>query len=250
MGVVAVTALASDCLQLQAAQAGFSAATSYAPSPMSQQGSSSGSSSAKEVEGTSEMWSAMWVCTTYEESAATALLGLQSCSTGWDSPCSTPDSVLDEDEDSMHEPSRLSRSASIGELPDEKIWGGRSPRDDYSTGGGYSYGSSPPSPSRSTSPIRRDGGLKRELSISSVGSFRPPDMRRSRFGRDGAPPAGTCRFRCRFPGCSKLYASTDAVRKHCRKRHGEWLKKLDIIATQERQLPKPALYCVWGDKCY
>ena len=28
----------------------------------------------------------------------------------------------------------------------------------------------------------------------------------------GAPPPGTSRFRCKFPGCRKLYASTDAVR--------------------------------------
>ncbi len=27
----------------------------------------------------------------------------------------------------------------------------------------------------------------------------------------GAPPPGSCRFQCRYPGCSKLYASTDAV---------------------------------------
>ena len=64
----------------------------------------------------------------------------------------------------------------------------------------------------------------------------------------GAPPPGTSRFRCKFPGCSKLYASTDAVRKHCRKRHLEWLRQIDRYSAHERGTPKPALYCVWGDE--
>jgi len=37
------------------------------------------------------------------------------------------------------------------------------------------------------------------------------------------------------------------VRKHCRKRHLEWLRKLDNLAAHDRQLPKPALYCEWGE---
>jgi len=69
---------------------------------------------------------------------------------------------------------------------------------------------------------------------------------RARNGKDGAPPPGSCRFQCRYPGCSKLYASTDAVRKHCRKRHFDWLRRLDQLAAHERQMPKPALYCRWG----
>lgn len=30
-------------------------------------------------------------------------------------------------------------------------------------------------------------------------------------------------YMCKYPGCEKQYASTDAVRKHCRLTHGEWL---------------------------
>jgi len=45
----------------------------------------------------------------------------------------------------------------------------------------------------------------------------------------GAPPPGTCRFQCKYPNCLKMYSSTDAVRKHCRKRHLEWLRKLDQV---------------------
>eukprot|EP00326_Haptolina_ericina_P022383 CAMPEP_0181196444 /NCGR_PEP_ID=MMETSP1096-20121128/15471_1 /TAXON_ID=156174 ORGANISM="Chrysochromulina ericina, Strain CCMP281" /NCGR_SAMPLE_ID=MMETSP1096 /ASSEMBLY_ACC=CAM_ASM_000453 /LENGTH=63 /DNA_ID=CAMNT_0023286209 /DNA_START=80 /DNA_END=268 /DNA_ORIENTATION=+ len=28
---------------------------------------------------------------------------------------------------------------------------------------------------------------------------------------------------CKFPSCNKGYASTDGVRKHCRKHHSVWL---------------------------
>lgn len=33
-------------------------------------------------------------------------------------------------------------------------------------------------------------------------------------------------YRCMFKGCKKSYASTDAVRKHARCRHGEWVYSL------------------------
>lgn len=36
------------------------------------------------------------------------------------------------------------------------------------------------------------------------------------------------RFQCRHPFCFKKYASADAVRKHARRVHGEWLKDLDL----------------------
>jgi len=47
----------------------------------------------------------------------------------------------------------------------------------------------------------------------------------------------TSRFYCRYPKCGKRYASTDAVRKHCRQRHLEWLRQLGHGS--------PALYCRW-----
>ena len=51
------------------------------------------------------------------------------------------------------------------------------------------------------------------------------------LGTDDAcckPPARTRRFRCRYPDCSRDYATTDAVRKHIRRRHSaEWLKACD-----------------------
>ena len=47
------------------------------------------------------------------------------------------------------------------------------------------------------------------------------------------------RFYCRYPRCGKGYASTDAVRKHCRQRHLEWLRRLGHGC--------PALYCSWDE---
>ncbi|KAL3917319.1 MAG: hypothetical protein SGPRY_006452, partial [Prymnesium sp.] len=34
------------------------------------------------------------------------------------------------------------------------------------------------------------------------------------------------RYFCRYPGCKKVYATTDGVRKHCRQQHKQWLKRL------------------------
>ena len=48
-------------------------------------------------------------------------------------------------------------------------------------------------------------------------------------------PAQVCTYVCRFDGCGKSYASTDAVRKHCRQRHLEWLRALGHGT--------PELYC-------
>ena len=66
-------------------------------------------------------------------------------------------------------------------------------------------------------------------------------MGRARRRRVGIPkPDGDAKFLCKFPGCGKGYASTDAVRKHCRQRHLEWLRRLGHGC--------PALYCHWGDE--
>lgn len=48
-------------------------------------------------------------------------------------------------------------------------------------------------------------------------------------------------FTCKFPGCTRQYASTDGVRKHCRKSHPEWLKEVD--------LEKAANGCRWAAYC-
>ena len=97
-----------------------------------------------------------------------------------------------------------------------------------------------PPPPQSSPPSSRITRWRAALTAPSPD--RPPPIACA-----GAPPPGTSRFRCKYPGCRKLYASTDAVRKHCRKRHLEWLRQIDRFSAHERGTPKPALYCVWGD---
>jgi len=48
-------------------------------------------------------------------------------------------------------------------------------------------------------------------------------------------------YTCKFPGCTRQYASTDGVRKHCRKSHAEWLREVD--------LEKASLGCRWAAYC-
>ena len=64
----------------------------------------------------------------------------------------------------------------------------------------------------------------------------------SKLGRDDfqRATASTARFYCKFPRCGKAYSSTDAVRKHCRQRHLEWLRRLGHGC--------PALYCEWDEE--
>lgn len=42
----------------------------------------------------------------------------------------------------------------------------------------------------------------------------------------------TCRFSCQYPGCPKSYQSSDAVRKHCRKCHPDWLHTRDLVGLK------------------
>ena len=44
-------------------------------------------------------------------------------------------------------------------------------------------------------------------------------------------------FFCKHVGCGKAYGCPDAVRKHCRKTHQEWLRSLGHVG--------PAGYCSW-----
>ena len=50
---------------------------------------------------------------------------------------------------------------------------------------------------------------------------------------------GVVIFSCKFPGCGREYASRDAVRKHCRLRHLDWLRSLDKGVAVEHQLVRP-----------
>jgi hypothetical protein len=97
---------------------------------------------------------------------------------------------------------------------------------------GSSPGSPPQLPLRSGRDMTSPAGNKRLRGSS-------PD------GGDAARHApmpkadGKVRFFCKHPNCGKGYASTDAVRKHCRQRHLEWLRRLGQGC--------PTLYCEWVD---
>jgi hypothetical protein len=73
-------------------------------------------------------------------------------------------------------------------------------------------------------------------------SARPRHGAVSRLSNDGtssrssSPATSTCRDGYRCLRCGREYASTDAVRKHARQNHGEWLKEQGTGAT--------SLYCV------
>lgn len=69
--------------------------------------------------------------------------------------------------------------------------------------------------------------------------WRPPSPSLRQSAIQKGPGTEASRFICKFPRCGKAYASTDAVRKHCRQRHLDWLRRLGHGC--------PALYCRWED---
>ena len=95
--------------------------------------------------------------------------------------------------------------------------------------------------SRPTSAV---SGVKRPRntspSLRTTGGANSPGL--SHYNNEYGPMpkpdgSGEPKFFCKFDGCGKGYASTDAVRKHCRQRHLEWLRRLGH--------GNPALYCWW-----
>ena len=100
----------------------------------------------------------------------------------------------------------------------------------------------PPQTGAPSSPPHEPTGLRRMATS-------PANNKRARGGSpDGEDVArhapmpkadGKVRFFCKHPQCGKGYASTDAVRKHCRQRHLEWLRRLGQGC--------PTLYCEWVD---
>lgn len=52
---------------------------------------------------------------------------------------------------------------------------------------------------------------------------------------------GNTAFVCRYPGCEKSYASRDAVRKHCRIHHLQWLRTLERVTTHEEEVVEAEL---------
>ena len=90
------------------------------------------------------------------------------------------------------------------------------------------------SPSESPLKLPPRRRRRRGLGSSTVAAPRSLALRRHPV----APPPTRLPDPPYAAGCGKFYASTDAVRKHCRKRHTEWLGQLEMS--------KPELYCRWS----
>lgn len=84
--------------------------------------------------------------------------------------------------------------------------------------------------------FQQDGGFPRAAEFEPMPRrpcrATPPRAQKRRGVADRAS-----RFACNFPGCGKAYGCPDAVRKHCRKKHSEWLRSLGSVG--------PAGYCSW-----
>ena len=103
-----------------------------------------------------------------------------------------------------------------------------------------------PSPVAGESLAERVEREQGSLAIWGSKSVTPSSKRRAvapiggeRVKRVVPKPDGKARFTCKHPGCGKAFASTDAVRKHCRQRHLEWLRGLGHGC--------PELYCEWSE---
>ena len=49
-------------------------------------------------------------------------------------------------------------------------------------------------------------------------------------------------YDCRHPGCGKTFHSSDAVRKHARKQHVNWLRRIDEEASLTRLMHRTEQY--------
>ena len=67
--------------------------------------------------------------------------------------------------------------------------------------------------------------LRRETPRARPASPREPASAASQLKRRGVADRASLFF-CKFQGCNKSYGCPDAVRKHCRKQHSEWLRSL------------------------
>lgn len=67
--------------------------------------------------------------------------------------------------------------------------------------------------------------LRREAPRARPASPRAPASANSQLKRRGVADRASLFF-CKFQGCNKSYGCPDAVRKHCRKQHSEWLRSL------------------------
>lgn len=123
--------------------------------------------------------------------------------------------------------------------------------------GGPPEGTSPGEPA-GVSPEEGEAGAALLLSLTDPASLllglqrgAPPDcpavgpLRKTEAAAPGSTPQKrrgvadrASHFYCKHPDCGKSYGCPDAVRKHCRKKHPEWLRRLGASTG-------PAGYCRW-----
>ena len=132
--------------------------------------------------------------------------------------------------------------------------------DDDDEAGGSPEGTSPGAarPPAGVSPEEGEAGAALLLSLTDPASLllglqrgAPPDCpavgppRKTEAAAPGSTPQKrrgvadrASHFYCKHPDCGKSYGCPDAVRKHCRKKHPEWLRRLGASTG-------PAGYCRW-----
>ena len=76
-------------------------------------------------------------------------------------------------------------------------------------------------------------------STSTILGVRDPRSTKPRE-RGSALWYSASQFTCRHPGCKKAFSSSDAVRKHCRKEHSDWLRSLPNLGPTTYCMPKQA----------
>jgi hypothetical protein len=68
------------------------------------------------------------------------------------------------------------------------------------------------------------------------------DLSPTSAGEDPNSPETMVVFDCRHPGCGKTFHSSDAVRKHARKQHVNWLRRIDEEASLTRLMHRTEQY--------
>ena len=129
--------------------------------------------------------------------------------------------------------------------------------DDEAGGSPEGAGTFPVEPA-GVSPEEGEAGAALLLSLTDPASLllglqrgAPPDspavgpLRKTEAAAPGSAPQKrrgvadrASHFYCKHPDCGKSYGCPDAVRKHCRKKHPEWLRRLGASTG-------PAGYCRW-----
>ena len=62
----------------------------------------------------------------------------------------------------------------------------------------------------------------------NYGGYPGVPLLRPNEGTSAEPQEPLVSYTCRYPGCGKVYSSSDGARKHARNHHPEWLRKVEV----------------------